>query len=99
MLAWLNSLTEQQIVTYATPIGVALAGVLAVWRGYLSGKPTSSAALAAVAAANCRVLDVAPQIAANAKELAELRKDLDDIHTLLIRIEDRTRGRDQGRLE
>ena len=106
MLAWLNSLTEQEIVTYATPIGVALAGLAAIWRGYNRGTPTSAAALAAVAAANCRALDTVPHITANtkalsdiAKEVAEMRKDLDDTHTLLIRIEDRTRNRDQGRPE
>lgn len=96
---FLDSETVQRLILLGTGFGVAVGAFWAALRGIAHGRPTSSAALAAIANANCQARDLGPvfervraDVAEVREDVAEVRKDIEQIHDLLIRIEDRTRG-------
>jgi hypothetical protein len=101
MFDWLATFDADKVTAWSGGIGFGLFAVGAIWRGFIGGRPTSAAALAAVeAAGHCRAQDLAPAFQAVRNDLAglkdaiaELREEIDTLGDLVVRIEDRTRPR------
>lgn len=91
MHEWLASLDPDAMIGLAGAIGLGLAAIGAMWRGYKKGQPTSAAVAAAIEAQSCRAIDMEPAFRRVREDIAALHADVEKVNALVIRIEDRTR--------
>lgn len=77
MLDWLKAFSAEDFAVTGSALGALIgAGWLGI-KGATKGKPTSAALASAVAASNCRVMDLAPVVDAIARNTAEIAKAIE----------------------
>ena len=91
MFEWLTQTDTNDLAVYGTGLATFIASGIVAWRGVLKGKPTSEAAMKAIAGASCSAPALSSDLGQIKRDIQSLHRKMDKLDDIAVRLEDRSR--------